>query len=269
MKPTVEMLLNDSFDEEKKRVRQLLDEELNKPERSRDYDRINDLTSTYVSLMGAEDEVAQRTASGIKKLQMRFHDEKPRVRYSRKIRVMMTAGIAAVLLLVANAVTISAANQNIVSYIIEKTKHGFSARPITQEVVELPTTADDPYGIKAECAKYGLDVEAPGYLPEGFVLWKCYATEADNVNKSVDFKFHRGDEYISFYYTYLYDWNSITQIPSDHFNLEEIEVNGKPAVTSKEDGQYTLIYYDGNLEYVFASNSLSYMECDKIVSSIH
>jgi hypothetical protein len=141
--------------------------------------------------------------------------------------------------------------------------------PIEEEsVIELPTTPDDPYGIKGECARYGLEVEAPTYLPEGFFLRDVEKYKNSTTIKKIVFRFRSGKAHLQFSYTYLYDENAKSSIPCDHFNLKEVEMNEKSAITSKEDGQYNLICYDGNLEYLIFSDNLNYDECEKIVNSI-
>ena len=109
--------------------------------------------------------------------------------------------------------------------------------------------------------------ETPHYLPEGFVLENIETFDRD-VAKKITFNYRKNNEFIVISYKELYDSNFKTNIPSDHFNLEEIQVNGKSAIVSKEDGQFTLIYYDDNMEYIIATNHLDYNECNKIVASI-
>ena len=259
--------LSDRFEQDAmKDLTRMLEEELVNPPEKRDYKKIEQTADAYTALSKREEEVQKAAERGMARLEERLKKNPISIK-SRRFKVLLTAGIAAATLLTANAVTLFAANQNIVSFIIEKSESGFSVQPIPDTVIELPTTPDDPYGIKAECAKYGLEVEAPTYLPEGFVLWNVYELEQD-VLKEVNFMYHRGKTTLVFSYAELYDMNAKANIPSDHFNLEEIIVNGKPAVTSKEDSQYTLLYYDNNMEYFMFSEFLDYAECDKIVKSI-
>ena len=246
-------------------IRNQIDKEMEKPVDERDYQKIAELSQTCCELMGLLEEAKMTSETEIGKILNRSKTirRKPSKRFYRTISVI---GIAAVLLM-ANAVTVFATNQNIVSFVIERAEKDFSVTPIPEKVIELPTTPDDPYGIKGECAKYGLDVEVPTYLPEGFVLWNIEENE-NLARKDIAFWFQKGKVHFKFDYAELYDWNAKSGIPSDYFNLEEIEVNGKSAITSKEDGQYSLIYYDGNIQYLFTSDCLEYSECEKIVNSI-
>ena len=186
---------------------------------------------------------------------------------TRNLRLWLTAGVAAVVMLTANIVSVAAFNRNLFSVIVNYTKNGFSIGYLETEKIELSTSQDDPYGIIAECEKYGMYPETPHYLPEGFALENIEIFKED-VAKRLTFHYRRNSETIAISYKELYDSNFKSGIPSDHFNLEEIQVNGKSAIVSKEDGQFTLIYYEGNMEYIIAINHLDYDECNKIVASI-
>ncbi len=259
-------LLSDGFEKDAlAEITRMLDEEIAKPATNRDYDKIKELTDTYTYISGKEEQAQEATKRGIQKLTEQTRT--PRIRITKRLKIMIVAACAAAVLLAANAISVAAFHQDVFSVIIHYTKHGFSVESPDEKKVELPTIPDDPYGIKTECAKYGLTVEAPTYLPEGFELWNVEEHESSS-EKQISFAFQKSKEHLTFTYAELYDTNAKAGIPSDHFNLEEIEVNGKPAITSKEDKQYTLIYYDGIMEYLMFSDCLAYEECDKIAASI-
>ena len=75
---------------------------------------------------------------------------------------------------------------------------------------------------------------------------------------------------IGVYYNLFDDPDNMNKVgfPSDKFNIEEIIVNGKPALTSKEDNQLTLVYSTGNLLMTIFTVDVPYSECDKIIESI-
>lgn len=246
-------------------LNRMLDEELAKPPKKRDYQKIEEISRSCAAIMGDEEQEEQLIGQGYEKLISSV--QKRPIRVARRFKLLMSAGIAAVVLLAANAISVAAFHQDVFSVIIHYTENSFSVETTDKTKVELPTTPDDPYGIKAEAARYGLVVEAPTYLPEGFVLWQVEEHES-SAAKQIRFLFQKDEVHLAFSYAELYDMNAKAGIPSDHFNLEEIEVNGKPAITSKEDKQYSLIYYDGTMEYLMFSDCLAYEECDKIVSSI-
>jgi len=253
-------LEEDAIDE----LNQMIDEEISRPMKKADISRIEQSIRAYMALMGNERELEELKKTGIEKLRAGQRV----IHVKRRKRSLVVVAIAAILA-IANAITVHASDENIVSFIIHYTENSFSVAPVQEtRVITLPTTPDDPYGIKGYCAKYGLTVEAPTYIPEGFHLWGVEFDIGSSVRKDVSFWFTNGKVHLVFGYAEIYDWNARGGIPSDEFNLEEIEVNGKPAITSKEDGQYNLIYYDGNMEYFITSDSLSYAECNKIVDSI-
>ncbi|MBQ9209114.1 MAG: DUF4367 domain-containing protein [Oscillospiraceae bacterium] len=50
--------------------------------------------------------------------------------------------------------------------------------------------------------------------------------------------------------------------------MTHIESNGYPAVVSKEDGQYTLVYGKNNILLTIYTVDVPYSECEKITESI-
>ena len=255
-------LERDALDE----IKKMLEEEFLKKPSERDYNKIEELTRTYSELSDEENFIHQATERGIRQLTEQ-NVKRPRIHMTRKLRLWLTAGVAAVVMLTANIVSVAAFHRNLFSVIVNYTKNGFSIGYPETEKIELLTSQDDPYGIIAECAKYDLYPETPHYLPEGFVLENIEVFDED-VAKRLTFHYRKNNESIFINYAELHDFNFKSGIPSDNFNLEEIQVNGKSAITSKEDGQFTLIYYDGNMEYIISTNHLDYGECDKIVASI-
>ena len=271
MEQSTKKLLNDSFTEEKEQVKKLLEEECKRPEHKRDPQRIDELVSTHIALMGLEETVEERTSVGMRALQARLREEKPRIRPAKRIRMLITAGIAAVMLLAANVFTVAAYQKDVFSVIVEYTEKSFSVKYPAFEEIVLPTTPDDPYGIKAECAKYGLeDVYAPTYLPEGFELQNCEHHVAEGYCTSVIFWFYRDQkEVISITYKSFDDPSCSSNIPCDNFDLTEIEIDGMPAIVSKEDQQCHLQFRkDANLEILIYTEYLDYQESDKIIASL-
>lgn len=247
-------------------INQMLEEELSKKPSERNYDKIEELTKVYSELSDEENFIHEASERGIRHLTEQ-NEKHPRIYMTRNLRLWLTAGVAAVVMLTANIVSVAAFNRNLFSVIVNYTKNGFSIEYPETEKIELLTSQDDPYGIIAECEKYGIYPETPHYLPEGFALENIEVSDRD-VAKRLTFHYRKNNEYIVISYKELYDSNFKSNIPSDNFNLEEIQVNGKSAIVSKEDGQFTLIYYDGNMEYIISTNHLDYNECNKIVASI-
>lgn len=277
----IDKLVNDPLTAETEEITALLNEELSKPVHERDYERINELTEAYTALISAEDEIAARSASGIEALEIKVRKNKPHIYVTKRIKVMLTAGIAAAVMLVSNTISVAAFQKDIFTLIVEYADHSFSIKrpenvPYTgryasevKRVDDLPATPDDPYGIRAECAKHGLDVLAPTFLPEGFELYDYDYSESRVTNyQSMSFWFYRNESQVAkITYRSLPEYANGSGIPSDQFNLREIEVNGNPAIISEEDNQYTIIFYDGNLETIITTDS-GYENGDKIVASL-
>lgn len=93
-----------------------------------------------------------------------------------------------------------------------------------------------------------------------------------NVNEdyanSVRFLYEYENQKISLSYKKFYNDVANIVIPSDHYNLSETEVNGSPAIISKEDDQYTITYQNGKTVFIMFTVDVPYDECDKIVASI-
>ena len=245
-------------------LNRMLDEEMAKNNKSRDYRKIEEITRSCAAVMGDEQEELEAMKHGYAKL-IAETGKRP-IRKTTRFRILMTAGIAAAMLIAANALSVAAFHKDVFSVIINYTQNAFSVEYPVEEKIELPITADDPYGIKGECAKHGLDVLAPTYLPEGFELYTFDSNVADGFCTSLDFRFYRdGHEVIAITYNYFHDAIANSAVPSEEFNLHEITVNGRPAIVSEEEGQYTMITKDGNLETIITSDC-GYQECDKIIA---
>ncbi len=103
----------------------------------------------------------------------------------------------------------------------------------------------------------------------------CVSSNTDvdiNVNKdhanTVRFIYWKDNQNFSIDYTRY--WNEVDRIgiPSDHYNISETEVNGSPAIVSKEDNQYTITYQKDKTVFFMFAQDVPYDECEKIVESI-
>lgn len=264
MKTTTEQ---DEFTQQAFRdLNQMLDEEMAKPEKERDYKKIADLSRACFAVLGDNEE---------KYIEESFHRTKeklfnPKITMRKRLRIAVVASAAA-LLVGANIFTVTAYNMNLFSALVKISDGGFALNPTPQETIILPTTPEDPLGIKAECAKYGItDVLAPTYLPEGFALDSVTHDHTEGYLNSILLTFYDADcNVIQLLYT---QWNNealsgIT--PCDDYNLTETEIDGNPAIISKEDEQYVLVFRnDTNLETHIWMEGVDYEECDKIVASL-
>lgn len=241
-------------------VSEEIDRELAK--KKPDYDKIAALSNQYCEIIGADEEVDSSSEEHCRRILEAARNYNPKKRMFK--RVLAIAASLTFVVLSANFYTVSAYNMNIFKAIVHYANGGFSV-----DFTSKTETNDDPYGIKAECAKYGIYPEVPTYLPEGFEL---YEVNYDELGKDsvIDFLFHKDNMTIDISYDMFSDLAEMSKVgyPSDYYNISEIEINGSSAVVSKEDGQFTLVYAKGNILMSIFTTELNYEECDKIVDSI-
>lgn len=248
-----------------------LDKETAKPIKSRDLSKIDDLSHDICELIDGKRTTSDDVSKEVERLYDRFAEyekskNKPSVCLFRKtLPVLCTS----VVLLVTNCITVLAWDMNVISAVIECTKDGFFVDfGKNQEEIHLPTSENDPYGIIAECAKYDIYSETPHYLPNGFYLEYVGSNVNENFANNIDFTFKNGDMSIALSFERY--WNEVGKIgiPSDHYNISETTVNGKPAIVSKEGNQYTITFINNKTSFFMFTQDVPYDECDKIVNSI-
>ncbi len=224
-----------------------------------DYDRIAELSELYAELTREHDKVQDSRSEHIQSIDTAMKKTRSKPVYMRFLTV---AACIAMILFSANCVTVYAFDMNIFKAIVHFTQGGFS--------VHYDTVNDDPYGIRAECEKHGIyGTEVPTYLPDGFELETSEYMDL-GVCDSVSFYYVKEGQRIKISYQMYKNAEDMqyTGFPSDNFNIEEITINGRTAVTSKEDDQYTLVYINGNIMLSYFAQDVPYEECDKISKSI-
>lgn len=245
-------------------LREMLDNELSKPADKTDYGLVDELTTAIIEAEGKE-RLTVDADMELDKLQSKIAKSN-RVIHIPKWAFGLSA--ACVMLICVNCISVAAWNTNIVSAVIKFTKGGFSVDFNNESTFELPTAENDPFGIIAECAKYDIYPETPFYLPEGFVLDFIDTNVNEDYANTVRFIFKNENQRISL--DFIRYWNEIGKIgvPSDDFNISETEVNGYPAIVSKEDNQYTITYQKDKTVFFMFAQDVPYDECEKIVESI-
>ena len=251
-----------------------VDEELKKSKDDRDYQKIETLLSENYEIMGnSESELDIKARENIVKIEQMCKPKK-RIKIYQRI-----AAVAACLALVfgGNAYTLNAYGENLFSLIVNRTSSGFTVNFNGNNISsEPPDIKDDPYGMIAKCAEYGVYPDTPLYIPDGFELDNVYVDDG-TVYTDVTFYYKKNDIKLIFAFTKYYNSNEIPKklIPSDEYNISEIDINGTKGVVSKEKNslngitdQYNLIYYKNNIVYHIGSDGLDYEECDKIIESI-
>lgn len=247
-------------------LRAMLDKELSKSDKQIDYGFVDELTTAVIEAEGKE-----RLAVDVNTELNKLHERT--LKHNRIIRFPKWAiGLSAscVILLCANCISVSAWDMNIFSAIIEFTKGSFSVDfgKNEYEVIELPTSENDPYGLIAKLAEYDIEFETPHYIPEGFVLTEVETNVNENVCNTVRFIYRKDRQNFSIEFTSYCDYVPKIAIPSDHYNISETTVNNSTAIVSKEDNQYIIVYPKGKTEFYMFAKDVPYDECEKIVKSI-
>lgn len=247
-------------------IRSELDKETTKPLRKRDFDRIEQLTAQLNELTGDNSDSEQPDTSELYK-RIRNYEKTSKKPFSVMKRFAPVL-CCMVLVLAANCITVLAYDMNIISAVIKFTQGGFSVDFGNQpEEVVLPTSEDDPYGFIAKLAEYDIEFETPHYIPEGFTLSRIGNNENSSAT-SVTFDFYNGEQSINISYDKFHNEVGQIGIPSDHYNISETEVNGSPAIVSKEDNQYTITFQKDKTVFFMFTQDVPYDECEKIVESI-
>ena len=274
---------NDFLDEDLKEqfiqeINTALDEELKKSAKKRNYDKIEELTQAYTELVGVEAQVEasmQRCISEVKGKVI------PKRKITRKMRVVFAGISVAVVLFVMNIITVSAFDMNVFSFIVNIADNGFSVDFLAcnevsaDDIIELSVSPDDPYGMIAECAKYGIYPETPHYLPKGYVLTLCRYTNVSSYSEDMKFTFtnqQNAKQTITFSYELFEDKKSIsnTKFPNVEHRLNEIEINDKSAILAEEqkDKQFTVVYPIDTLLITIFTQDVSKEEVNQIINSI-
>lgn len=241
----------------------MLDKELSKPENEIDFGLVNELTAAVNEALGQNTSID--VEGNLAKLKAKEANEKRRFRLP-KWSVGLVA--ACVMVMCANAVSVSAWNMNIFSFIVEFTKGGVTIdfNKNIEEII-LPTSESDPYGIISKCEENGITADTPHYLPDGFILVRTEESSSEAVRTS-QFMYRKGKQEIIL--TCCLYLNEIPKMgmASDKHNLSEITINGTQAIVSKEDNQMNFLY---NREYFVLNiftKDVDYTECEKIIQSI-
>ncbi len=140
-----------------------LDLELAKP--NPDYDLVDELSAAILEARGkAVKEIDVQSELGTIKQKS--------IKHFRYPKWAITVSAACLVLICANTVSVAACGTNIFSAFVQFTKGDLTIDFGKQEqsVISLPTSENDPYGIKAKCAEYDVYPKTPFYLPDGFEL---------------------------------------------------------------------------------------------------
>ena len=268
---------NSSSEEQGQEVSEMLEKELAKPYKKRDYDKIEELLNEYTRMNGMEEQIQKASETGVQKVIARTKTRKLRV---RKYRPLVTVVCLAVVMAILNTISVVAFDMDAFSFIVHVVDNDFSVDFFSKEVpsesvIQIPVSEDDPYGMIAECAKNGIYPETPYYLPEGYVLTLCANNHIPSCKKYNCFTFtNQTNKNNWIYISYdLYENSEMmeqSKFPNIEHNLTEIQLNGHKAILAEEkkDRQFQIIYHiDNLLIYIFTQN-VSGEELNKIIESM-
>lgn len=268
---------NGSSEEQGQEVSEMLEKELTKPYKKRDYDKIEELLTEYTRMNGMEEQIQKASETGVQKVIARTKTRKLRV---RKYHPLITVVCLAVVMAIFNTISVAAFDMDAFSFIVHIIDDGFSVdffskKVPSESVVQIPNSEDDPYGMIAECSRNGLYPETPHYLPEGYVLTLCKYSDIPKFRQGMKFTFtnqNNANESICFMYDIYESKEYMTnaKFSNVEHNLREIEINGKTAVLAEEkkDQQFTIVYHIDNLLISIFTENMPTNEVYKIIESI-
>ena len=247
-----------------------LDEEMNKPSEERDLIKIRDLIDSISEIEGDDSDGAFRR----QKAQIKERVKADRsIRITRRRKQLAALAACAVVLFGLNQASLNACGETIFSRVYHFTKGGISIMVEENnsstgietttdaiEIIELPTSSDDPYGIIGVCKEHGFAPMTPTYIPNDF---KLINIDANSIHLS--FKYSNGISDI--FFNYNSSPQGVVGIAADSNEVEEITVNTCTFATVKEDNQFKAMALHENIFYSFFTYNVSYEEAYHILNS--
>ncbi|MCM1132865.1 MAG: DUF4367 domain-containing protein [Ruminococcus flavefaciens] len=234
-----------------------LDEEMSKPKKKRDCDRIAELSNAWFEIScGNNEDVTARRESAKKALVNRISADK-RTRNIRLYKCISSAVACAVVVTVIGLGGYKTIGQNIFPEKYSLSKNGVTID--MKDSSEVTAENGDLYGMKSKCAEYGFFPETPSYIPEDFALDDIYE-ERGSVFSNVKFFYRDGNAKLNFDYHYYGNKDDIPPvgIPTDTYNITEEQINGHTVYILIEDSQYTATYLSNNTVYCITAHNLDY-----------
>ena len=145
-------------------------------------------------------------------------------------------------------------------------------------VYVLPTTPDDPNGIKAVCREYGLPDIAPSYIPAGFELTDLFLDDS-SLGTELIFTYTRkaadgGYEYISLFYGISKQPGNFSYfdmiIPPDDTELKAFDINGHELQYYYSSSESTLkgLYMTDAFLFNLYTTGLNKYYAERVVRSV-
>ena len=247
----------------------LLDDEMQKPDAEKDFDRIAALTAAISSAYMPKE--AQETAeqSGIDAVLQRAAN-KPRHSRPKWVYAVSAACACVVMLFGLNAWSVHATGSNLWKRIYAFWDNSVAFTFDSTDSAALPAQ-EDPFGIRAECGKYGFSPRVPQYLPEGFAPKDTVCRDTEN-ERWLMFDYRKENACVQLYYRAYPDasaaQNSKWLLPADTQGLNELEINGITVTVSQKESQYWAMYRLDNIVCAMLTENLDFAESERVLRSM-
>lgn len=248
-----------------------LNKELDKPLRKRDFDRIEELTSSIRELTDSPESISERTRSGTEYLCGKLNQDRKRT-VNRFIYTIAAALCGCIVLMAGlNIYSFSAFGRNIFSAIVEFSKNGviidFSLTDSSADIPENPVS--DKYGFREKYAYYGIEAEAPEYMPDGFELADLFCEEMSE-STIISFYYKKDGAKLDFSVEIYDDGADIPSvlIPDSERDVRQELIGGHYTNVISDNNAFTAAYRCGNAVYIIFADGLSYDEFEKTVGSM-
>lgn len=253
----------------------LLDDERNKPDAEKDYDRIAALTAAISSVYMSEDSQDQAEQSGVEAVLHRTAEKPQRISRPKWLCPVSAACACLILLFGLNAWSVRATGANLWKRIYAfwdgSVAFTFNSEEHTDSAVPPLPVQEDPFGIRAECEKYGLSPRVPQYLPEGFAQKNAVCNDTEDEH-SLMFDYRKADACVQLYYRLYPDaaaaQNSKWMLPSETQGLSELEFSGVTVTVTQIGQQYWAMYRLDNVVCAMLTENLDFTESEKILRSM-
>lgn len=257
-------------------INKKIEEEFKKKNSERDYDKIEELTNSYLYKMELDLQAEEMKKRCLSKLPQTMTSRKWKLK--RRFKPLLAVVCVAASMLAMNAFTVTAFEMDLFSTVINIINGGFSVSfPIEvkeQEIALSPNTKTDAYDMNTICKEYHFDPEVFHYLPSEFV---CINYDYSEKFQHIVFTFvdqknkNRKIIFSCRYFDDLSDMNYVS-IPNDEYKFKEIMVNDSLAIFSNDSKthEFTLVY-SSKMNYwcQISSWSLEQSEMETIINSIY
>ncbi len=246
--------------------------ELDKPLKSRDFEKINQLTLDIRRLSESDNDINLKNQNGINYVKNQFAENKKSSRKFSPARIIGSVACCFAIVAGVNAYSMSTLGMNFFSAIVNFSKGAVSLdfSNTSDNSENADSDSYDKFGIKEKCADYGVVCTAPTFMPSEFELSDFFC---EKLTESVacSFYFSSSDEKtLNITVEQYADSQDIPSvlIPNKEMSLQQSVINNNLVYILDENDCYTAVYSSGNTVYLFYSDGLSYDTFEKIIASM-